>query len=372
VFRPNDPLTRSGLDHFYNMDYDRAITDLERVAGDAAPKSQDPFALNNLADCYLVRELYRMGALDPADYLDDRFIGPPKRPAAAAARKKIADILESATAIEEDRLRAKPDDVDMLYARGATRALQSSYSGLIERSWFTALRAAMAARRDHQRVLQLSPAFTDANLIVGTHDYVMASLPWALKTAAAVVGVRGNRERGIEELRTAVNGAGQTSIDAKILLALFLRRDGHIDDALGLVRDLLHQFPGNAIFAMQEGDILRAAHRNEEALAAYLRVWEAGRAGAFPLGGYEIAAIRMGDLQRSRQENAEALASYNLLEDARQAQPELRQRALASAGQIYDSQGKSEAAVEKYRAVVAIEGSNEWTELARRRLRGST
>jgi len=64
---------------------------------------------------------------------------------------------------------------------------------------------------------------------------------------------------------------------------------------------------------MQEGDILRAAHHNEEALAAYQRVWKAGRAGAFPLGGYEIAAIRMGDLQRSQQENAKALASYSLL-----------------------------------------------------------
>jgi tetratricopeptide (TPR) repeat protein len=354
------------------MDYDRAIADLEKVAGDGAPKSQDPFALNNLADCYLVRELYRMGALDPADYLDDRFIGPPKRPATAAARKRIPEILERATAIEEDRLRAQPDDVDMLYARGGTRALQSSYSGLVERSWFTALRAAMAARRDHQRVLQLSPAFTDANLIVGAHDYVMASLPWAVKTAAAVIGFHGNRERGIEELRAAVDGAGQASIDAKILLALFLRREGHTDDALGLVHDLLHQFPGNVIFAVQEGDLLRAAHREEEALAAYKRVWTAGRAGAFPAAGYEIAAIRMGDLQRFRQENAEALSSYGLLEDARQAPPELRQRALASAGQIYDSQGKSDSAVEKYRAVVAIGGSNEWTELARRRLRSST
>jgi tetratricopeptide (TPR) repeat protein len=230
----------------------------------------------------------------------------------------------------------------------------------------------MAARRDHQWVLQLSPAFTDANLIVGTHDYVMASLPWAVKTAAAVIGFHGNRERGIEELRSAVNGAGQASIDAKILLALFLRREGQTDEALRLVRDLLLQFPGNVIFAMQEADMLRAEHRNEEALAAYQRVWKAGRDGAFPPGGYEIAAIRMGDLQRSRHENVEALASYNLLEDARHAPPELRQRALASAGQIYDSQGKSDSAVEKYRALVAIGGSNEWTELARRRLRRST
>jgi hypothetical protein len=111
---------------------------------------------------------------------------------------------------------------------------------------------------------------------------------------------------------------------------------------------------------MQEGDMLRAAHRNDEALAAYQRIWKAGCVGVFPPGSYEIAAIGMGDLQRSRQENTAALTSYNLLEDARQAPPELRQRALASAGEIYDSQGQSESAVEKFRAVVAIGGSNEW------------
>jgi len=68
--------------------------------------------------------------------------------------------------------------------------------------------------------------FTDAKLIVGTHDYVVGSLPWAVKMAASLVGFSGNKERGIEELYAASKGGGEASIDAKILLALFLRREG--------------------------------------------------------------------------------------------------------------------------------------------------
>jgi len=30
VFRPNDPVTRSGFERFYNMDYERAIADMGR------------------------------------------------------------------------------------------------------------------------------------------------------------------------------------------------------------------------------------------------------------------------------------------------------------------------------------------------------
>src|SRR5216683_1126452 len=83
VFRPNDPVTRSGFERFYNMDYARAIEDMEKVA---ARHPDDPYAVNNLANTYLIRELFRMGALDPADYANDSFVGTPQRPAATEAK----------------------------------------------------------------------------------------------------------------------------------------------------------------------------------------------------------------------------------------------------------------------------------------------
>jgi tetratricopeptide (TPR) repeat protein len=365
VFRPNDPLTRSGLERFYNMDYERALADLGKVA----QGSQDPFTINNLANTYLIRELFRMGALDPADYANDSFVGTPRRAATPEAKQKIKELLEQATRLEEERLRVNANDVDVLYARGVTRGMLSSYTGLLDRSWFAALRSAIGSRHDHERVLELSPTYTDAKLIVGTHDYVVGSLPWAVKVAASMVGFSGSRDRGIEELYAASKGGGEASIDAKILLALFLRREGRFDEALGLVRGLVQLFPQNVILAIEEGDLLRAAHRDKEAVAAYQKVWDAGHAGRFPFGSYEQSAIHMGDLQRAMKDDAGALTSYNLMEEAPKTAPELRQRAGLNAGEIYDLQQKRELAVKKYNAVVALDGSSQWAQTARKYLK---
>ncbi len=266
-------------------------------------------------------------------------------------------------------MRANANDVDALYARGVTRGMLSSYTGLLDRSWFAALRSALGSRHDHERVLQLSPTYTDAKLIVGTHDYILGSLPWAVKVAASVVGFSGSRERGIEELYAASRGGGEASIDAKILLALFLRRENRIDEALTLVRGLMQQFPQNVIIALEEGGLLRAAHHDKEALVAYRKVWDAGHAGHFPFGNYELSAINMGDVQRAMKDDAAALTSYNLMEEVTKPAPELQQRDALNAGEIYDLQQKRELAVKKYQAVVAIDGSTQWAQTARKYLK---
>ena len=347
------------------MDYEHAIGDMEKVA---TQQANNPYVINNLANMYLIRELYRMGALDPADYANDSFIGSPKRPATEAAKHRIQELLEKAANLEEDRLRTNPNDVEMLYARGVTRGMRSSYTGLVDRSWLTALRSAVGSRHDHERVLELSPTFTDAKLIVGTHEYVVGSLPWAVKVAASVVGFSGNKERGIEDLYAASRGGGEASIDAKILLALFLRREGRFDEALALVRALTQQFPQNVIVALEEGDLLRAAHRDQEAVLAYKKVWDAGHAGHLPFGSYELSAINMGDIQRARKDDVGALASYNLVEEASNAAPELRQKAAWNAGQLCDLLGKRDLAVKKYNLVIGLDGSSKWAEMARKRL----
>jgi hypothetical protein len=132
---------------------------------------------------------------------------------------------------------------------------------------------------------------------------------------------------------------------------------------------LTQQFPQNVIVALEEGDLLRAAHREKDALAAYRKVWEAGHAGHFPFGSYELAAIDMGDVQRAMKDDAGALTSYNLLDDTPKAAAELRQRAALGAGELYDLQQKRDLAVKKYDFVVGVDGSSKWAETARKYLR---
>ena len=366
AFRPNDAVTLEGFERFYNMDYEHAIPNFEKAM---AQHPQDPFTVNNLANAYLIRELYRMGALNPADYASDSFIGSPKRPATAAAKRRIKELLESATQLEEDKLRTSDKDVDALYARGVTRALRSSYTGLIDRSWVTALRSAVGSRRDHEHVLEMNRDYVDAKLIVGAHDFIVGSLPWAVKAAASLVGFNGDKTRGIEELYAVSRGGSQTRVDARILLVLFLRREGRIDESLTLVRGLTQSFPQNVILALEEGDLLRVAHRDKEALVAYRHVWEVGHAGRFPFGNYELSCIDMGDLQRASKDDAAALASYLLMDQVAKPDPELKQRADLNAGELYDLQHKRELAVKRYEAVVAVDGGTDSARQARKYLK---
>ena len=182
----HDPLVDTAFDHFYNMDYDRSIQEFQKVL-DRNP--DDPTAVNHLLATTLMRELYRMGAMNTGEYSNDSFIGQAHRPADPKIKERIMELVGRAEALEEQRLKTNPNDVDAVYARGVTRAQFSLYTALVERAWLTALRNAVGARRDHERVLELAPNYVDAKLVVGAHNYVMGSLPWSVKAAVALVGL---------------------------------------------------------------------------------------------------------------------------------------------------------------------------------------
>ncbi len=155
TFRPSDPLNQAAFEHYYNLDHDAAIQDFEKII---ARHPNDPFALNHLLSAILVRELYRMGAINTGEYTNDSFIGNAHRPADPPQKARIRQLVQQAEKIEDAGLARNPNDVDMLYARGVTRAQFALYTALIERAWFSALRNAVGARHDHERVLELDPA----------------------------------------------------------------------------------------------------------------------------------------------------------------------------------------------------------------------
>jgi tetratricopeptide (TPR) repeat protein len=363
AYRPHDPQNLIAFNHFYNLDYNRAVQEFEQVL---ARHPDDPFAVNHLLTATLFRELYRMGVLNTGEYANDTFISAPHRPADPKIKRQINDLVNRALQLEEKRLAANANDVEALYARGVTRAQFATYTALIERAWFSALRNAVGARRDHERVLELSPSTTEAKLIVGAHNYVVGNLPWGVKAAASMLGLGGNKDKGLQYLRECAQGNGETSIDAQILLAVFLRREHHYDEALPLVRGLVPRFPQDVLLALEEGHLLRAAGRNQEAESVYRRIWQAGREGHYPGLHYEIAALSLGDLLRSQKNYSGAAAAYEQVGQAPQADSEALQKAYLGAGEMYDLLQKRDLALAKYQAVVASDGSTGPAETARK------
>jgi len=201
---------------------------------------------------------------------------------------------------------------------------------------------------------------------VGAHNYVVGNLPWGVKAAASMLGLGGNKDKGLQYLRECAQGNGETSIDAQILLAVFLRREHHYDEALPLVRGLVPRFPQDVLLALEEGHLLRAAGRNQEAEAVYRRIWQAGREGRYPGLHYEIAALSLGDLLRSQKNYSGAAAAYEQVGQAPQADSEALQKAYLGAGEMYDLLQKRDLALAKYQAVVASDGSTVLAETARK------
>jgi tetratricopeptide (TPR) repeat protein len=364
--RPLDPLNATALERFYNLDYDRAVQGFQRVL---ERHPDDPFAVNHLLSGIMYRELYRMGLLDPGDYADDSFLQTPHRPADAKVVAQIKGLVERAEGLEEARLKVNPNDVDALYARGVTRAQFATYTGLVERAWISALRNAVGARKDHERVLELSPRYIEAKLVVGVHNYVMGSLPVGLKVAISLVGLGGSREKGIEYLQEVARSRGENSTDARIALVLFLRRDQRYQESLDMLHGLLAQYPQNVILALEEGSLLRSLHRNTDAEATYRKIWQNGRAGYFGGSHYEFAALYLGDLLRAGKDFAGAAAAYELVNEVAKPDPEVLQKANLGAGEMYDLERRRDLAVKKYDAVIAANGTSRPADTARRRLK---
>ena len=329
----------------------------------------DPSAVNHLLSTVLMRELYRMGAMNSGEYANDSFIGNAHRAADPKVKERIKALVDRAETLEEEQLKANPNNVNAIYARGVTRAQFSLYTALVERAWFSALRNAVGARHDHERVLELNPNYVDAKLVVGTHNYVMGSLPWSVRVAVAMVGLSGTKEKGFEYLREVANSNGENSVDAKVVLSLFLRREHRYDEARANMHDLAASYPRNYLFPLEEANLFRAGGHAPEAAAAYRKVWQNGRDGKYGNLHYEMAAWGLGELMRSQKDYAGAAAAYELISQASEPDPETLQRANLAAGEMYDLLQKRDLAMKKYQTVVAENGSTPLAEKAREHIK---
>ncbi len=354
------------FDHFYNMDYDRSIHEFERIL---EKRPNDPSSVNHLLSTVLLCELYRMGAMNSGEYANDSFIGDAHRPADPKVKERIKQLVDRAGNLEEQELKANPNNVDALYARGVTRAQFALYTALVERAWFSALRNAVGARRDHERVLELDPNYIDAKLVVGAHNYVVGSLPWSVKVAVAMVGLSGTKEKGLEYLRQVAESQGENSVDAKVVLSVFLRREHRFDEARVLMRDLMERYPRNYLFPLEEANLLRASSHSTEAAEAYRKVWQNGREGKYGNLHYEMAAWGLGELLRSQKDYAGAVSAYDLVGQAPDADPEILQKANLAAGEMYDLLQKRDLAMKKYQIVLAENASTPPAEQARKHIR---
>ncbi len=360
-----ESLTRSGMEHYYSLEYDKAVSDLQ-AATQANP--DDPKAVNHLLEAVLFRELYRHGALDTSLYTQQSFINGKQISLDPAIKSQVKGLVDRAMALSEKRLKSNPKNLEALYSRGVTKGLYATYLGLVEHSWVSALRSALGSRTDHEEVLKLQPSYVDAKTVVGIHNYVVASLPFPVKVMAGITGIRGDKVRGLEYLSEAARSGSESRVDASVALGLFLRREGRYEEALKLVRTLMAEHPRNFLFALEEANLLKDSGKRLEAIVAYQRLLGACREGEYPSANVELAEYDMAGAMRGQGQFAQAIQAYEAAATGSSANSELRQKALLGAGEVADLLAKREDALKQYRAAIALDSSSNEAGMARRYL----
>ena len=359
----NDANTRKGFESFYNLEYDKSIREFE-AALQAHP--DDPFAVNHLLSAVIFKELYRIGALDTEAYATDNFLNKKYlQPLDPKVHDRVNQLSAQSIQLSDARLSQNPKDVNALYARGVAKGLRSTYMGMAEHAWFAALRNALGARHDHERVLELDPNYVDAKNLLGIHLYVIGSLSWPAKVAASMVGVTGNKQKGLEYLReVAAHGTPEVAWDSKIALALFLRREQQYTEALQLVGGMYQAFPRNFLIATEYAHLLNAAGHGPQAVATYQKIVAGCRSNAFTVCRIEIPAYGLGEAMKGQRDFQGAEEAYELAAKSA-VEPGFAQRATLKAGEMYDAMHKRDAALEKYKAVIAANSDSESAEMAR-------
>lgn len=351
----DDSLIARGFEHFYNLEYDQAIADFREST---VRRPKEPAAYNHLAQAILYREMLRSGALETELVSGNNpFLRRPKMNPSPEDQRQFDEAIARSIKLSQARLKEDARDTRALYALGVAHGLRANYNFLVRKAWRDALRDATAARKLHNKVTDLDPAFADARLVQGAHEYVVGSLPWQWRLLGFLVGFRGNKDEGIRLLSTVAEKGRINKFDAKVLLCAVYRRERKPGLALPLVKDLIARFPRNYLLYFELSQMYSELGDKQQALGALdeLERLRSSKAGGFTRLPPEKVCYARGTVQFWYRDFDEALENMKKVA-ARADELDLNTAVMAwmRLGQIYDLKGQRQPALAAYRRAIAM------------------
>lgn len=363
-----DPLVRDAYEHFYLLDYPGAVDRFQRFH---EMHPGDPQATALLLNAELFQELYRQDLLDTTFYANDGFLtGRHATQEDPKVRDRLFALFDEAMHEADWRLERNSSDVDALFARGWVRSLKCTYLAMVERGFGSGFRLANKAKEDEERVLQLDPDYVDAKLITGVYQYVVGALPLPFKFFIGFAGITGSKSRGLQMLNDAANRGVISSVEARTVIALFLRREGKYKEAIQVVRSLKSQYPRDFLFCLEEANLRKDAGEGMAAVEAYRQIAaDNEKPGYFASARMQLAYFGLGDALRGQRHFHDAAQAYEQAAFTQNVGPELKIRSLLAAGQCYDLSGERQLAVRDYHMTIEAGPETSRADAARKYLK---
>jgi tetratricopeptide (TPR) repeat protein len=348
-------LKREGYAAIYNMDYVGARTKFEELRK-LAPRH--PAGDLYLAVVVWLEQLNKSRRLVTSLYRDESgfFTGVEKSKESSegdavdptvdrAFRQYVSQAKIKALAlVNENR-----NNPDALYYLGSVYGVIAGYDASMARKFFSAMRNGSRSVDLHQKVIKLNPNYYDAYLTVGVYNYIVATLPFPLKTLAAMSGIHGNKERGMSQLKLTIEKESDAADDARVILLAMYRNEKQYGQALELLQSLSAKYPGSYLLKLETASTLADLGRRAEAMNIFEGLLTDGSArDAGDLVHFEYAEALAAEQDYNR-----AAEHFLVVPKLATKDSDLATMSMLRAAQVYDLAGKRRDALTYYQAVLS-------------------
>jgi hypothetical protein len=240
---PEPTALDSGFHELYNLRFDRAREEFDRWIQE---HPEHPLGPASRLSTHLLEELNRLYAA--------RNASPPGRPAPAPVsrpdprnRAAFYEQARQTIARAEAHLAANPRHQDALLALVIAYGTQADYVDLVERRPWASLLLFKKCNRHAQVLLGINREAYDAWAASGFIEYLAGSLPFYVRWFVRFDSVRGDKKKGIEQLKLAAARGRYLRPYAKLLLASLYLREKQPGQAERLLEELRAEFPANSL-----------------------------------------------------------------------------------------------------------------------------
>ncbi|MBI2820970.1 MAG: hypothetical protein HYX74_01975 [Acidobacteria bacterium] len=115
-------------------------------------------------------------------------------------------------------------------------------------AYFSALRAGLKAHTYALQVHQIDKAHFDIYTGLGAFNYFTGALPAVIRPLAYLIGARGDRHLGLQQLRLAIERSRYGGTEAQIVYYSALLQEKRYAESLKILKTLLAQFEHNHVF----------------------------------------------------------------------------------------------------------------------------
>jgi len=327
---------QGALDSLYCMQFSSAEAQVKLAM---AVEPEHPYGPFGLAAVSMIKYVYGTEQSDPA--------------LLAAFTKQTEEALDAGTAW----VKKHPQDAEGFMALGAAYGVSSRLL-TVRRQWILAYWRARKAVGYLQKATQLDPEMGDPYLGLGMYDYYSDAYPRFVRVLAKLL-LRGNRARGVAELRRSSEKGSFSQIVSKMILTeIFLEDQWGLrnpQEAVKLSAEVRQRYPDSAMILDIDFVARYEAGEYEALLPDLEQFLERARQGRYDslqlAKGLVIKATTLWAWQKPE----EALKTFA---DAAAVKPEGKVSrwgvwAQIRAGNLLDSLGRREEAVALYKAAAA-------------------